>query len=95
MHAKQIRSALSSMHCTVVVLVINLTVNQIVMPVFLLQACVKSVMPVWCLDSGLVMLQVSLSELDKLHLDACLSIKCSSVWVCWSYKGYQNLFTLP
>lgn len=95
MHAKQIRSVLSSMHCTLVVLVINLTVNQIVVPVFLLQACEQPVMPVWSLDSCLVMLQVSLHELDKLHLEACLSIKCSSIWVCWSYKGCQDLFSLP
>lgn len=95
MHAKLIRSVLSSMHCTVVVLVINLTENQIIMHVFLLQARVQSVMPVLSLDSGLVMLQVSLRELDKFFLEACLSIHCTSVRVCWSYKGCQDLFTLP
>lgn len=56
MHAKLIRSVLSTVHCTVVILLINLTVNQIIMHVFLLQACVQSVMPVLSLDSGLVML---------------------------------------
>lgn len=92
MHAKLIRSVLSSAHCTVVVLVINLTINQIIMHVFLLQARVQSVMPVLSLDRGLVMLQVSLRELDKLHLEACLSIP---VWVCCSYKECQNLFSVP
>lgn len=53
-------------------------------------------MPVLSLNSGLVMLlRVSLRELGKLHLEACVSSQHSSVCVCWSYKQCQNLFSLP